>query len=160
MVPPASHRVSRVRRYSGTDWRGTRIRVRGSNPVPPALPGRSASASLCNRAIVGPTTPAGLTLPPVWPLPRSLATTGGISVDFSSSGYLDVSVPRVASLRPMCSGGGGGLWGPPGFPIRRPSDRSACAAPRGFSQLAASFIGFQCQGIHRVPLTSSSLDVR
>ena len=39
-------------------------------------------------------TPAVL-LPPVWPLPLSLATTRGISVDFSSSGYLDVSVPRV-----------------------------------------------------------------
>ena len=34
-------------------------------------------------------------LPLVWPLPISLATTFGISVDFSSSGYLDVSVPRV-----------------------------------------------------------------
>ena len=34
-------------------------------------------------------------LPPVWPLPRSLATTGGISVDFSSSPYLDVSVQAV-----------------------------------------------------------------
>ena len=34
-------------------------------------------------------------LPPVWPLPLSLATTRGISVDFFSSGYLDVSVPRV-----------------------------------------------------------------
>ena len=31
----------------------------------------------------------------VWPLPLSLATTGGISVDFSSSRYLDVSVPGV-----------------------------------------------------------------
>ena len=31
----------------------------------------------------------------VWPLPLSLATTHGISFDFSSSGYLDVSVPRV-----------------------------------------------------------------
>ena len=31
----------------------------------------------------------------VWPLPLSLAATQGISVDFSSSGYLDVSVPRV-----------------------------------------------------------------
>ena len=28
----------------------------------------------------------------VWPPPRSLATTSGISVDFSSSPYLDVSV--------------------------------------------------------------------
>ena len=34
-------------------------------------------------------------LPSVWPLPLSLATTRGISVDFFSSGYLDVSVPRV-----------------------------------------------------------------
>ena len=33
--------------------------------------------------------------PSVWPLPLSLAATQGISVDFSSSGYLDVSVPRV-----------------------------------------------------------------
>ena len=32
---------------------------------------------------------------PVWALPRSLATTGGIIVIFSSSGYLDVSVHRV-----------------------------------------------------------------
>ena len=31
----------------------------------------------------------------VWPLPRSLATTGGISVDVFSSSYLDVSVQTV-----------------------------------------------------------------
>ena len=30
-----------------------------------------------------------------WPAPRSLATTSGVSVDVLSSGYLDVSVPRV-----------------------------------------------------------------
>ena len=40
--------------------------------------------------------------------PRSLATTRGISFDFSSSGYLDVSVPPVASHQPMCSAGGDG----------------------------------------------------
>ena len=33
----------------------------------------------------------------VWPVPVSLATTRGISFDFSSSGYLDVSVPLVCS---------------------------------------------------------------
>ena len=38
-------------------------------------------------------------LPSVWPLPRSLATTGGISFDFSSSPYLDVSVQAV----PLCT---------------------------------------------------------
>ena len=51
--------------------------------------------------------------------PRSLATTGGISVDFSSSGYLDVSVPQVTFARPMCSAGDDGKWLPPGSPIRR-----------------------------------------
>ena len=34
-------------------------------------------------------------LPLVCPLPRSLATTSGISFDFSSSPYLDVSVQAV-----------------------------------------------------------------
>ncbi len=33
-----------------------------------------------------------------WPGPRSLATTNGVSVDVLSSGYLDVSVPRVRLL--------------------------------------------------------------
>ena len=33
--------------------------------------------------------------PPVWPSPRSLATTSGISVDVFSSSYLDVSVQTV-----------------------------------------------------------------
>ena len=36
--------------------------------------------------------------------PRSLATTRGVSIDFLSSGYLDVSVPRVRFLNPMYSG--------------------------------------------------------
>ena len=39
-------------------------------------------------------------LPPqVWPLPISLATTFGISVDVSSSSYLDVSVQTVPHVR-------------------------------------------------------------
>ena len=33
--------------------------------------------------------------PSVWPPPRSLATTSGISVDVFSSSYLDVSVQTV-----------------------------------------------------------------
>jgi hypothetical protein len=43
---------------------------------------------------LNPGSPLGL---PVWALPLSLAATQGISFDFSSSGYLDVSVPRVGS---------------------------------------------------------------
>ena len=38
-----------------------------------------------------------------WPGPRSLATTNGVSVDVLSSGYLDVSVPRVRLKPPMNS---------------------------------------------------------
>ena len=37
----------------------------------------------------------GVLLLPVWPPPLSLATTRGISVDFFSSPYLDVSVQAV-----------------------------------------------------------------
>ena len=36
-----------------------------------------------------------------WPSPRSLATTSGVSVDVLSSGYLDVSVPRVCLCSPI-----------------------------------------------------------
>ena len=39
----------------------------------------------------------------VWALPRSLAATERISVDFLSSGYLDVSVHRVPSVQ-LCIG--------------------------------------------------------
>ena len=40
---------------------------------------------------------------PVWALPCSLAATEGISFDYSSSGYLDVSVHRVPLLT-LCIG--------------------------------------------------------
>ena len=38
-----------------------------------------------------------------WPGPRSLATTNGVSFDVLSSGYLDVSVPRVRFTKSMYS---------------------------------------------------------
>ena len=40
-------------------------------------------------------TPIGLLLM-VWAVPLSLATTDGITIVFSSYGYLDVSVPHVS----------------------------------------------------------------
>jgi hypothetical protein len=39
-----------------------------------------------------------------------------------------------------------------GCPIRKSSDHSLLAAPRGLSQRATSFIASQCQGIHQMPL--------
>jgi hypothetical protein len=35
-----------------------------------------------------------------------------------------------------------------GFPIRKSTDQSVLAAPRGLSQLTASFFAFWHQGIH------------
>ena len=84
--PPASHRVSRHPAVLGHRQAGVALRVRGSNPLWPGFPSGSARASLCNRTVDGPTTPARLSLGPVWPLPRSLATTGGISFDFLPPG--------------------------------------------------------------------------
>ena len=90
MVPPVSHGVSRVPRYSGSQLTQITFQIRGSHPLWPAFPCRS-SKLLCRYA--GP-QPRRIN-PPVWPLPRSLATTSGISVDFSSRSYLDVSVQIV-----------------------------------------------------------------
>ena len=92
MVPPFSQRISRVRWYSGyrspsTHFADRAITVSGwaSHPI-----------WLCFEVLISVRTPKVLLLL-VWPLPISLATTFGISFDFSSSAYLDVSVRRVPS---------------------------------------------------------------
>ena len=94
MVPPVSHRVSRVPWYSGSRPLKIDFRLPGSHRLWRAFPGPSANHS---SFLDGP-QPQRIN-PLVWPLPRSLATTSGISVDFSSSPYLDVSVQAVPHLR-------------------------------------------------------------
>ena len=66
-------------------------------------------------------------------VPISLATTLGISVDFCSSGYLDVSVHRVRSAS-LCIQLAV-TWSPkPGSPIQRSSDQSSfTSSPRLFA---------------------------
>ena len=91
VVHPSSHRVSRVRRYSGY-------------PLPVfsfaygtlTLCGRLSHAVLLDTSghDAGP-NPENPERPSVWPHPRSLATTSGISVDVFSCPYLDVSVQGV-----------------------------------------------------------------
>ena len=44
-----------------------------------------------------------------------------------------------------------------GFPIRTPPDHSLLAAPRGLSQLIASFIAYLRQGIHTHALSSLTI---
>ena len=84
-----------------------------------------------------------------WASPLSLVATDGISVDFFSSGYLDISVPRVR-LAWLCIHHAIPLR--VGFPIRTLPDQSLLPAPRRFSQAATSFIASDRQGIHRVRL--------
>jgi hypothetical protein len=109
-----------------------------------------------------------------WPSPRSLATTSGVSVDVLSSGYLDVSVPRVCFLSPMysrikyphvitvnsnpdsvnCSTlpGSNLQLSKVGFPIRKSTDQRLFAPPHSLSQRTTSFIASYRQGIHQMPL--------
>ena len=82
MVPRSSDRISRVPPYL---IRPIKLPIRGCHPLWRTFPDPSGHSH----------GSAG---------PRSLATTRGVSVDFLSSGYLDVSVPRVRFLNPMYSG--------------------------------------------------------
>ena len=92
MVLPASHKVSRVSWYSG------------SCPLPSdfgygafTLYGRlSQNRSPILRLTYDSPQPRRARTP-VWALSLSLAATQKIDVSFFSSGYLDVSVPRVPS---------------------------------------------------------------
>ena len=77
----------------------------------------------------------------VWANPVSLAATQEIAFAFSSSGYLDVSVPRVCLQYPMYSGKDPILLKIGGFPIRKSPDQSLLTAPRSISVLVPSFIG-------------------
>ena len=90
MVPPVSHGVSRVPRYSGYNLLSILFAYGALT-----LCGRP-SQTFQLRILSRDDCPQPRRInPTVWPLPRSLATTGGISFDFSSSPYLDVSVQAV-----------------------------------------------------------------
>ena len=90
MVPPYSHRVSRVRRYSGYS-----LSVFSFAYGTLTLCGWLSHAIRLDTSDLDASPNPGDQRPPVWPPPRSLATTCGISVDVFSSPYLDVSVQAV-----------------------------------------------------------------
>ena len=92
MVPLPSLQIPRVCRYSG--YRS--LLRRFVYEILTLYDRPSHVVRLQFRMIISVLTPQAF-LFAVWPLPISLATTFGISFDFSSSGYLDVSLPRVPS---------------------------------------------------------------
>ena len=93
MVPPYSHRISRVRRYSGYSWL-----ISSFVYEPLTLSGASSHTLRLDSFIPFAVRTPSVLLPMVWPAPLSLATTQGISVDVFSSPYLDVSVQAVPSV--------------------------------------------------------------
>ena len=115
MVPPCSDRVTRVPPYSISRRDG--FRVRGYHPLWRHFP--EASASHSRR---------------FWAVPVSLIATRGISVDFLSSGYLDISVPQVRLVH---------LWIQctianklAGFPHSDiPGSKSVCRLPEAYRRL-------------------------
>ena len=127
MVPPRSDRISRVPPYSRTQLFSTRT---GLSPTMACLSRRFRFLRKCH-----------------WPSPRSLATTNGVSVDVLSSGYLDVSVPRVCFLRLYIQSR---MTLRSGFPIRKSTDQRLLTPPRSLSQRATSFIASLYQGIHQM----------
>ena len=90
MVPPYSHGISRVPQYSGYSLPALHF----AYVILTLSDWPSHAILLCSAIHSTVRTPSVLLLS-VWPLPRSLATTCGISLDFSSSPYLDVSVQAV-----------------------------------------------------------------
>ena len=144
MVLRCSDRISRVPPYL---MRPFELPIRGCHPLWPDFP-------VCSCHSQGSADP------------RSLATTNGVSVDFLSSGYLDVSVPRVCSFNPIYSDQKYLFYliiegceqltitrYQVGCPIRRSMDQSSFSAPHGLSQSITSFIASYCQGIHQTPFS-------
>ena len=89
MVLADSHRISPVPRYSGYSQVSKRFRLQGYHLLWPIFPNGSTivlkSTALSYNPDLAVTTS-------VWAVPISLTTTQGITIVFSSSRYLDVSV--------------------------------------------------------------------
>ena len=145
--------------------KSSRFRLRDSYPLRRAVPSTSPTTELCNSPTrrqadqlepYNPvaTTAAAYHIATVWALPFSLATTQGVEVSFLSSGYLDVSVPQLAS-RTLCIQ----VRVPAHYhwwvsPFGDPGVKGWSAPHPGLSQPPTSFFGSWRLGIHRVLLVS------
>ena len=102
----------------------------------------------------GPYNPDDAATSPVWAVPLSLATTRGITIVFSSSAYLDVSVQQVRLLVRGCH-----AFSMTGCPIRKSGYQNLFAVTPGLSQLVTSFFASRSLGIPRAPLVTLSYTI-
>ena len=138
MVPADSDKVSRASPYSGSLFEFYIFRLQDCHLLWFAFPHDSTISRIfySTYEVLQPR------INPVWAFPCSLATTKGIDFSFFSSGYLDVSVHRVAfyttiyslydnsTLLLLCSH------------LRKFLDQSLLTAPQDISLFATSFISF------------------
>ena len=94
MVPPASHKVSRVSWYSGS----CQPLINFAYGIFTLSDQISQNCSAIDSSTLCSPQPRGARTT-VWALSISLAATLEIEVSFFSSGYLDVSVPRVPHMQ-------------------------------------------------------------
>ena len=145
MVPPYSHRVSRVRRYSGYRWLFRLFVYRTLTFF--GWTSHSIPLNLYNAVFC--------------PNPESITTLGLASSAFARHYLRNLGwFLFLALLRCFSSGGSprtpilfNARWltfSQPGFPIRISMDHWLLSPTHSFSQIAASFVGSWCQGI---PLT-------
>lgn len=135
MVLPASHKVSRVSWYSGAELI---IIVFTYGTITHCGPTFQLCSINYDFSLCSVRNPRDKSL--VWALSFSLAATKKIDFSFSSSRYLDVSVPWVCLPYPMYSDKDTIPLRMVGFPIRKSSDQSLLTAPRSISALVPSFI--------------------
>ncbi len=138
MVPPASHGVPRAPCYSGTPTitEGSRFCLQDYHLLWSDFPDRFACDAFVTPCQCPQPREASLS---VWALPVSLAATNGVSVDFLSCRYLDVSVPCVGFTRPMHSAVDDKIWlpSPDGFPHSEiPGLADTWLLPRAFRSLS------------------------
>ena len=145
MVLVDSDRISPVPPYSG--YRPTPIRSVYGTVTPCGAAFQRASTAV-SEFDVGPTTPVNY-CSPVWAIPRSLATTCGITTCF-----LFLRVLRCFSS-PGCHPRGYYGFTIVGCPIRTSADQRSFAPPRSFSQLTTSFVVSESLGIPHTPLHAS-----
>ena len=134
MVPPYSGRITRVPPYS-SDPLDSPFCVQGYHFLWLNFPDHSTRTNQDDGH---------------WAIPRSLATTSGISVDFFSSRYLDVSVPWVC-FAVLCIQTEM-LLTERVSPFGNLRIKVCLPTPRSLSQATTSFIASYCQGIHRMRL--------
>ena len=143
MVAPDSRTVSRAMRYSGYCSVFSAAHT-GLSPAMATLSRVFCSHIRILNAVLQPRRVNST----VWPLPFSLAATGGISL---ISFPLLTKMFQFSRLALLSESYGFSIWG---CPIRTSRDYRFGAAPPGFSQLSTSFIASDSLTIHQTPLNA------